>query len=114
MGIRCAFMAKLGAGISGALLISLLAGTTAVSAAGFQRCPDVEYWEAVGAKGVSCATAYKVRDAAMDKVWSSHSGLPIDWKGRVGGWTCTYKNVGGPGHLKCAKGSKQVRWDHAA
>lgn len=114
MRIHGVFLAKLGAGVSGALLISLLTGTTAVSAAGFQRCPGVEYWEALGAKGTSCATAHEVRDAAMDKVWASHSGLPIDWKGRVGGWTCTYKNVGGPGRLKCVKGSKQVRWGHAA
>lgn len=104
----------LGASMAGALLMALLSGTTAVSASGFQRCPDVEYWEAIGAKGVSCATAYKVRDRAMEKVWSANSGLPVDWKGRVGSWTCSYRNAQGPGGLKCTKGSKQIRWAHGA
>lgn len=104
----------LGASLVGALFMTLLAGTMAASASGFQRCPDVEYWEAVGAKGVSCATAYKVRDRAMERVWSVNPGLPVDWKGRVGKWTCSYRNAQGPGGLKCTKGSKQIRWDHGA
>ena len=101
----------LGVGLVGAVLVTLLTGTSAASASSWQRCPDVEYWQSVQAKGVSCATAYKVRDRAMRKVPGS---LPIDWKGRVGSWTCSYVNAQGPGGLKCTKGAKQIRYNHGA
>ena len=41
-------------------------------------------------------------------------GLPVDWRGRVGSWTCSYKNVAGPGGLKCAKVTRQIRCYHGA
>jgi hypothetical protein len=94
-----------------AILMALLTGVTAVSAASWQRCPDVEYWQSVQVKGVSCATAVKVRDRAMRKI---PGGLPINWNGRVGSWTCSYVNAQGPGGLKCMKGAKQIRYDHGA
>lgn len=101
----------LGISLVGAVLVSLLTGTTAVSAASWQQCPDVEYWQSVQSKGVSCVTAYKVRHRAMQKI---PGVLPVDWKGRVGNWTCSYKNVQGPGGLICTKGAKQVRYNHGA
>lgn len=93
------------------MLAALVTGAPAAAAAKWQQCPDVEYWETIQAKGVSCATAYRLQDKATGRVPGS---VPIDWKGRIGGWACTYKNVQGPGRLHCTKGAKEVRWDHGA
>lgn len=79
-----------GTGLVVTLLATLFLGATPASSAQWRQCPDVEYWERVQAKGVSCATAYRVRERAMEKV---PGGVPVNWKGRVGSWTCSYKNV---------------------
>ena len=94
-----------------AVLVSLLTGTAVASAASWRQCSDVAYWERIEVKGVSCETAYKVRDRAMQKI---PGPLPIDWKGRVGNWTCSYKNAQGPGSLKCSQGAKRIHYDHGA